>query len=388
MKGMGKGNRYGTLRTLVITGCLVIVGGLAIGVATVRAADEVTVAGQPKPRTGEITSATAQQVVLKDRNATEPVIVKTGDVVEIRWDKEPSQLSSVRSAIKRGDWESAHTTIHRMTIPDSARKELRAEMEFLRAYTAGRVALTTGQLTAIPRGGTEPVTLGGTAAFSEAGNRMNRFLRQYPDTWRTFQATMTLAELLAAAGRYQNAQNFYQKAADQATNSEGKIRSTFQLARLQAISGKDAEAMKRFDAILALKDTKSVEIRSMKLQSQLGRARLLVSTNPDESLAVAARLLDEATKEDSEIPEAERASVLAQSWLIRGLVLESRGNSQDATFAFLRVDVMYPEDRFAHAEALSHLVILLEKSKRLERAAEMRRTLLARYPDTPWAPRP
>ena len=362
-----------------------VLHGLLLGLPPGYAADEVTLSNQPKPKSGEIVSATSQQVVLKDKNASEPLVIKTGEVIEIRWDKEPTQLKSVRASMKKAEWESALATISRLETPDTARKELRAEIDYLKAYLAAKVALETGQLTTIPRGETDLVTLGGTAAITEAGNRMNRFLQQSPDTWRTFQATMTLAELLAAAGKYQNALTYYQKAADAATNSAGKIRSAFQLARLQAISGKEAESLKRFDAIIALKEPHSAEVRSMVLQSRLGRARLQVSTKPDEASRVVSELLEEVAKEDSEIPDSERPSVLSQCWLIRGLVFESQGKSQDALFAFLRVDVMYPADRFAHAESLSHLVDLLEKSKRLERASQMRRTLLARYSDTPWA---
>ena len=373
-------------RSSIVVAVFVAIGGV-IGSGCAMAADEVIVAGRAKMISGEVVSTTAQQVIVKDSNASEPITLRVGEITEIRWNREPSALKSIRTQLRNGEVATAFATINRFSMQGNERKEIREEIDFLKAHSAARTALETGELTTVSPETKESVTLSGTSAVTEAGQLVNGFLRQYPNSWRTYAATMELAELLASAGRYPVALTAYQKAAELASTSTDKIRSTFQLARIQAICGQDAEAVKRFDAILKLSDTKDPAVRAMQLQSQLGRARLAVATDPAAALKTADELLVEASKEDSGIPESERPSVFAQCWLIRGLVLEAQNQPQDAIFAFLRVDTMYSSDRFAHAEALSHLMGLLEKAKRLDRAAKMRRTLLARYSDTPWAPK-
>ncbi|MDD3469421.1 MAG: hypothetical protein PHE53_05500 [Thermoguttaceae bacterium] len=369
--------------SLMIVG---LVGGVWLGgmVASLPAADTVIPTGTGKRIEGNVTTANSQAVVIKDSNATEPITLKPSAVSEIVWNREPTQLGTVRTAMRKQDWSTAFTTIDRLDLQGTERKELVAEFEYLEAFITSKLVLTTGEFTMIPRGEKTEVTLAGSAALEEAGKRLLNFLKQYPDNWHAFTATMTLAEVLTAVGKYPAAQTYYQKADAVATSEAEKIRAAFQIARVQAVSGKNDEAIQQFDKVLNLPDSKNPELRSMKLQSRLGKTRLLAATDPQTALKTTDELLAEVTKSASEIPEAEQPSVLAQCWLIRGLVLESQKKPEEAMYAFLRVDTLYSGDRLAHAEALSHLVVLLENAKRPERAAEMRRTLVSRYSDTPF----
>ncbi len=348
------------------------------------AADSIIPMGNGKRIEGSITTASSQAIVVKAPNATEPITLKPSEVSEIVWNREPIQLGTVRSAMRKQEWLTAFTTLDRLKLQGTERKELVAEFEYLKAFITSKLVLTTGELTMIPRGETTEVTLAGSAAFEEAGKRLLNFLRQYPDNWHAFTATMTLAEVLTAAGKYPAAQSYYQKADAFATSETEKIRAAFQIARVQAVTDNHDEAIQQFDKVLNLPDSPNAELRSMKLQSRLGKMRLIASSDPQTALQTTDELLAEVTKSASEIPETEQPSVLAQCWLIRGLVLESQKKTEEAMYAFLRVDTLYSGDRLAHAEALSHLVVLLENAKRPERAAEMRRTLVSRYSDTPF----
>jgi tetratricopeptide (TPR) repeat protein len=155
------------------------------------------------------------------------------------------------------------------------------------------------------------------------------------------------------------------------------LRAGVLLGRTLQAQGKHQEAIKEFDAVLAVSDDDDAA-RSQKLSALLSKAISLAET---EHLDEAVRLIEQ-TIQDS---DPEQNELQARAYNALGQCYERTGRTKDALLAFLHVDVLYSTVPDAHAEALSHLATLWGAVGQEARAREARQLLNERYAGSKWA---
>ncbi len=155
------------------------------------------------------------------------------------------------------------------------------------------------------------------------------------------------------------------------------MRATVAVGRSLQAQKQHAEAVKQFDAALALADD-SADAQRQKLSATLGKAVSLAETgNVDESIGIIEKVIQDADPEQKELH--------ARAYNALGACYERADKKKEALLAFLHVDVIYQTVPDAHAEALSHLIPLWQAIGQEERSREARQTLQDRYAKSRWA---
>ncbi|MBC7966776.1 MAG: tetratricopeptide repeat protein, partial [Fuerstia sp.] len=96
----------------------------------------------------------------------------------------------------------------------------------------------------------------------------------------------------------------------------------------------------------------------------------------DEAIATLDGVIGQASESESQ--------TLAQAWVLKGDCFRAKNMPKDALMAYLHVDVLYPSEPAAHAEALYHLVSLWAPAGHQDRSDEAMAKLSTKYPNSPW----
>jgi tetratricopeptide (TPR) repeat protein len=202
------------------------------------------------------------------------------------------------------------------------------------------------------------------------------FVAKHPDSHHAYDMQELLGDLLARAGRVDNALAAYGQLAK--GPPAFKVRAASARAAMLLEQGKHAEALREFDAAVQI-DSSDEASAAQKRAAELGRARCLAHLGkPDEAVGLVQAVIQQADPEDGE--------VLGRAYNALGQAYRAvAGKEQDALIAFLTVDLVYNKVPENHAEALYNLVDLWEKGANPERAREARATLESSYPGSQWA---
>lgn len=144
-------------------------------------------------------------------------------------------------------------------------------------------------------------------------------------------------------------------------------------ARILSKRGKHAEAIAAIDAVLS----KLADGSARKREALLAKA---------ESLAGLSRF-DDAEKLARDViksADAEDAAAQAVAWNTLGDCLRSANKPKEALLAYLRTDLLYPEDKEQHARSLAEIVRLFRRLKQDDRADEVYARLKQDFPASPW----
>ncbi|NBV44055.1 MAG: tetratricopeptide repeat protein [Planctomycetia bacterium] len=342
--------------------CRVVVSGVALliaataGPALAQSTDRVV--ATDGTFTGKITAVTPNEVQIEDR-AGEIRRVAVDRIRDVQFAGEPQSLRSARGMLSRGRAAEALEEIAKVEAAelDGAEPTVLADMDYVKAVAAGRVALVTG---ADPR---------------DAGRLVNDFLQKHPESHHLYDVQELLGDLLARAGRADNALAAYSQMAK--GPPAFKVRAAAAKARMLLDQQKHREALAEFDAALAV-DAGDEASGAQKRAAALGRARSLIGLGRhDDAIGVVTTVIDQS--------DPEEGDALAAAYDTLGVAYRSAGRDQDALIAFLTVDLVYNGSPEAHAEALWNLVELWERARNPERAREARATLDASYPGSRWA---
>jgi tetratricopeptide (TPR) repeat protein len=306
---------------------------------------------------GEVTEMTPQEVTL-DKGQAGNKALAVNQIKSIVFEGEPSELTQARVNAANGNFEKAQDMLAKIDLGSVRRDLINQDVEFFKAYSAAQLAL------------------GGTGEIVEAGRQLNTFVRTYPKNYHYYEAVQAMGELLMASGRYDLARKQY---ADVATAPwlEYKMRAAVDTGRSWQAQKNHAEAIKQFDAALAMADA-SPEAQVQKLAATLGKAVSLAETGKvDEAVGTIEKIIQDADPSDKQLQ--------VRAHLALGSCYEKAGRSKDALYAYLYVDVIYNSFPEAHAEALAHLVPLWQSIGQEERSREARQLLQERYSGSRWA---
>jgi tetratricopeptide (TPR) repeat protein len=337
-----------------------IVLGLAacLAAAGIGRADQVTTTKGERIQ-GTVRSMTPQSIQIEGPRSASRTI-PANEVDRIDFTGQPQHLVDARTALQQGNYDEAKAALDSIDLEGIKRKDILTEVAFTKAECAVRLALGGAAKTDLVRDGKE----------------MIKFLEQYPNSWHYYEASEFVGNILVAYGSYDKAQSYFAPLA-QSEIPEYKFRAAIASGRVLLAQGKAAAATAAFDSALGMDVSEAG-----KALAKLGKARCLaLGKQTDQAIKMAQEVVNGAKSDDAEVN--------AQAYNTLGTALRAAGRKQDALFAFLHVEVMYPADPQSHAEALYNLCELFSDRDpaigKANFAAYVRRRLMDRYPTSSWA---
>jgi tetratricopeptide (TPR) repeat protein len=304
-------------------------------------------------KTGEITAMTPTELTLQQSGGrTERVAVN--EIRSVVFDGEPAELTQARLHAKNGGYATALERIEQIDRQKIKREQIRDDVDFYLAFCAGKQAL------------------GGQGEITDAGRKLNDFVRSHPQNFHYLEAVELMGDLLMASEKFPAAERQYAELA-KAPWPEYKTRADVLLARSLQAQGKHEEAIAKYDAVLAI-----AADDDSKRTATLGKAVSLAET---DRLDEAVRMIEEVVQ----AADPEQKELQARAYNALGDCYQRAGRTKDALLAYLHVDVLYSTVPEAHAEALAHLAPLWEAVGQDARAREARQTLQDRYSGSRWA---
>lgn len=300
---------------------------------------------------GEITDMTPTEISLK-KEATGVRTIAVNEVKSVAFDGEPPELSQARVSAANGNHEKALESLAKVDLKAVRRDFVKQEVEFYRAYCAGKQALA------------------GQGEITDAGRQLNNFVRIYPKNFHYLAAVELMGDLLMASQRYDQAQKKYAELA-KAPWPDYRARAAVAVGRTLQAQGKHDQAIAEFEAVLALPDD-TADMANRKLSATLAKA-VSVAAKGQVDVAVASieKVIHETDPEEKELH--------ARAYNALGGCYEQAGKTKDALLAYLHVDVLYDTVADAHVEALTRLVPLWQAIGQEQRAREARKVLQERY---------
>ena len=326
------------------------------GNASAQTADRVvTTSGAV---TGRVVTSDTNEVQVEDRNG-DTKRIPIDQIREVQFGGEPQELKAARTMLLRGRPADALEEVGKI-VPadlDGAEQILLDEVDYVKAAATARAALAAG---ADPR---------------EAGKLVADFTAKHPESHHYYDMQELLGDLLARAGRPDNALTSYAQLAK--GPPAFKVRAASARAKMLLDQEKFADALKEFEAALKI-DAADESSAGQKRTAELGMARCLAQLGKaDDAVKLVQTVIQQANPEDS--------AVLAGAYNALGSALRGiAGREQDALVSFLTVDLVYNGVPDSHAEALYNLVDLWEKAANPERSREARATLETAYPGSQW----
>jgi tetratricopeptide (TPR) repeat protein len=310
--------------------------------------------------TGEVTAMTPLDVTL-NKGLPGDRAIAVNEIRTVIFDGEPTELSQARVNATNGAYENALENLGKINIADVRRDFIREDIEFYKAWCAGKLAL------------------GGKGGIIEAGRQLNTFVRSHPQNFHYLAAVEMMGDLLMADERFENAQKQYADLA-KAPWPDYKMRAAVLVGRTLQAQGKHAEAIRQFDVALAITDD-GPDSPNQRLAATLGKAVSLAETGGhEEAVASIEKIIHDADPQQKELH--------ARAYNALGRCYQKAGKTKDALLAFLHVDVLYNNVPEAHAEALAQLAPLWQAIGQEERAREARQLLEDRYGESRWARQP
>lgn len=307
---------------------------------------------------GEVQRMTHEVVQLRQSSGTKSIPVN--EIQTIQFDREPIELTQARSQIRNGAYREAVETLARLRPAELRRSEVRQDVEYYSAAAQAHSALESRD----------------EQALRSAGRALHEFVTTNRRNYHYYEGMEILGDILAALGQPEDAQSRYAALAS-APWPEYAIRAGVLEGRALAAQEKHAEAIKRFDQALSI-ESDAPGVAEQKLAASLGRARSQAATgDAEQAIKAVEQVISEADPEALKL-QARAHNVLGQCQL-------QAGSDRDALYAFLYVDVLCSGVRDAHAEALFHLIPLLQRLGRDEDSRQARERLLEQYPESVWA---
>jgi tetratricopeptide (TPR) repeat protein len=280
------------------------------------------------------------------------------EIESVQFDAEPNDLFQARIAVRGGRYDDAVSMLAKIDPRNLKRPEIAKDVEFYHALASARLAL------------------GGTGSIADAGKKMFAFEKANRASFHYFEACETLGDLLAALGRYSDAEGYYNKLGE-APWPEYKMRAGVLVGRSLVSQKQFDRAAAKFDETLAL-DASGPQADAQKAAARLGKASALSGAGKaDEAVAIVNEVIAQADPQDEEL--------YARAYNILGNCLRAAGKKQEALLAFLHVDLLYARFGEQHAEALANLATLWAEVDKSDRAAQAKSLLQEKYPTSVWA---
>ena len=306
--------------------------------------------------TGEVVKTTPLVITVK--RGSQEIETPISEVRTVVYGGEPAELTQARVNAENGAYAKALEKLESLDADAYENPLVGQDIVYYSAMCRARLALL------------------GEGRIRDAGRMLGTFLSQNSQSRHRLAGAELLGDLYAAAGAYPNAEKEYQRLA-RAPWPSYKMRAGVLVARALQAQGKHTQAVARFDEVLTTPGDDPAG-KQQKLAATLGKAVSLAATG-DTQQGVG---LVEGVIRDAD-PDQEELLAIAYNTL--GAAYVEAGKSKDALFAFLHVDLLFPTQAAARAEALYYLGSLWEEVGNTAEAREARRVLKQEYGSTSWA---
>jgi tetratricopeptide (TPR) repeat protein len=350
------------VRLTVSQGLLAGLLVLAFALSARAQTDRVKLFSEPKSLIGSVDSASRNEIVVTAPSGVRTIPVS--DVDSIVFGGVPVGMEKAQAALAKGDYKAAADDVAEIAPTDIAREIPRAELAFIKALCAAKIALSGQADSGDP-----------AAEARAAGAGMLAFLKDHPGSYHFYEANEIVGDLLMSLGQYDKAETYY-KALGEAKSPDTKARANLLLGRAMQSQGKHDAALAAYDLVINANLTGKVGGQET-TEAKIGRTYSLTSSGKvDEAVKILQEIIAKADDDDSES--------LARAYNALGNCYRKLKDDKQALFAYLRVDTVYNTVSEAHAEALANLVSLWTEAKHPERAREARDKLRERYPFSHW----
>jgi tetratricopeptide (TPR) repeat protein len=323
------------------------------------AADQVTRRSDRSVLRGEFTAMTTASVKIKQVNGQE-VEVPVSDIFNVAFDMQPSTLTQAQSNERSGALDAALeklTAVQKEYGGDD--KRLVEDIKFLIARTKVKSALAN------------------PAVVADAQKAISDFRTQHKTNFRYLEASLLEAQLLSLDAANADAAEKLLKEVQASPVKGFQLQAGVQLGRLLLSKKDTAGALTAFD-------------RSFRPVPAMPELHPPCSTGCWGKLSVnnfRDRLTKRFTTLNEIITKASESETqtLAEAWVLKGDCQRTKNLPKDALWAYLQVDVLYPSEPAAHAEALYRLADLWAPAGHQDRADDARQRLMEKYPNSSWA---
>jgi tetratricopeptide (TPR) repeat protein len=331
----------------------VLLGILPAGASLAQ--DQVFVKTGP-PVSGDITGLSVNELEIKTRQG--PRKIASRDIVKLGFNGEPNEVRTARIRMAAGQFEEALALLRRIDASAVSRPEQKVNLAFLNAMTQARIAMTGG------------------GDKSGAASALVDFVKANGDSVHYYTACETLGELAFSMGRYDVADQFFEKVAA-APWKDYELRAKRLKAQSLYGAGKYEEARAVYGQVLDA-DADDAACRRQKLMSEVGQAVCEAQIGDiDEAMKRLHAVIKGNDPSDSQL--------FGRTYNALGVSYIKAGRPEDALLAFLHVDLLFSKDVESHAEALYHLQTLWVTAKKSDRAVEAKNRLQQEYGGTVWA---
>jgi tetratricopeptide (TPR) repeat protein len=323
------------------------------------AADQVTRRSDRSVLRGEFTAMTTASVKIKQVNGNE-VEVPVSDIFNVAFDMQPSTLTQAQSNERSGALDAALeklTAVQKDYGGDD--KRLVEDIKFLIARTKVKSALAN------------------PAVVADAQKAISDFRTQHKTNFRYLEASLLEAQLLSLDAANADAAEKLLKEVQASPVKGFQLQAGVQLGRL-LLSKKDAAgALTAFDQVIQT-STGDAGATSAMFDGMLGKALCQqLQGQVDEAITTLNEIITKASESETQ--------TLAEAWVLKGDCQRTKNLPKDALWAYLQVDVLYPSEPAAHAEALYRLADLWAPAGHQDRADDARQRLMEKYPNSSWA---
>ena len=333
--------------------CVLIL--VAATVPWADAADSIARLGGARPVKGEVTSQNPNQVTVRLKVGIDEE-VPVNEIKSLRYDDEPDALKDARSRYANRKYQEVLSMLRSVNAGGIERTMIRQDIDYLKAASGAHLAI------------------GGVGAATKAAATMQQFLKDYPQSYHTYEANELMGQLAVAAGMSQKAEAFYQKAKAPWPESELRLN----LLRAKAFAGQKNfnKAIAAYQMVLDSSE-QGEQANRAKLKATLGKASALAEIGQGEQgIDSVKKVIRSSGQGDDEMQ--------AQAYNALGNCYRAMQQPKEAVLQYLHTDTLYFQDPEAHAEALGRLAKLWDQLKKSERAAQARKTLNTRYPNSKW----
>ncbi|HEX4000542.1 MAG TPA: hypothetical protein VHX65_18480 [Pirellulales bacterium] len=353
------------------------------------------------PIHGNVESATRNELSITQKGVNKTIPVD--DLEAIKFADEPHEMQVARVDADKGNYAGALREIEKLKPDDLPRELLRTELEYLKIVFKVKLAISSdaegdddsssdsspadlvknpnsAANEAIEMANKNPVDLA-----KKVGPELVEFLKVHPNTFHYYEGNELAGDLLVwlgnveqAPSRFAAASMFYEKLATSPW-PDFQARARLLQARQLQLQGKYDEALKAYDAVLAVQAKGQLAGQQMQ-EATIGRTYCLVGTNhAQDALKILQDTIAKADDDDT--------TLLARAYCALGNCYRALKDSKQALWAYLRVDVQYPSIAESHAEALANLEVLWNEMHRPDRARDAHDYLASHYPYSRWSKR-
>ena len=312
------------------------------------------VAKKGDPIEGKIEKESSAGIEIKILKSGKKVTIPADDVLVVEYDVGTGKVSDFRSPLFKLETARTKTGNERTKILTAEQEKLRKLHKDVAGYTDAQryVEFKIAEIQ-VMLAQDDPNDVN---KRNEAIKLMAAFADKNGTAWTIVPALKTLARLQEEAGRTDDARATYEKLAGvNGAPKELKRESNILVGRLLLRGGKYEDAESRLSKLLE-------EMSDDEAQKPLVRAYLAEAKINQNKLSGVEKDLDGMIKGTSD------GRLRGVAYNLLGDLYAKAGKTEDAFWAYLRVDALYNDDPDEQAKALYHLSELFTKIKKSDRA--------------------